>query len=255
MKLYDNPLSPYAFKVRAALYEKGLEVEHHEIVRESQRDELLAVSPRGEVPALVDGDAVVWDSTIICEYLEQRHPTPPLMPADAAGRARVRALERWADMQLDGCVIVFAIAELFRPDVGQAHPDALRRAGEALDQLYGSLDARLTEGDWLLGEFTRADVAVAPHVTAATFMGHGVPGKYARLTKWAERLSARPSIARASQEALAAFQASQSEPEPFFRMTRLHWRDARIEWALRCGLGSWLLDELAADRAFFSPVA
>jgi glutathione S-transferase len=63
---------------------------------------LLAVSPRGEVPALVDGDAVVYDSTLICEYLEERHPTPALLPSDAAGRVRVRALERWADMQLDG---------------------------------------------------------------------------------------------------------------------------------------------------------
>jgi glutathione S-transferase len=102
MKLYDNPTSPYAFKVRAVLYEKGIDVEHHEILRESQRGELLAVSPRGEVPALVDGDAIVYDSTLICEYLEERHPSPPLLPADSAGRARVRALERWADMQLDG---------------------------------------------------------------------------------------------------------------------------------------------------------
>jgi len=255
MKLYDNPTSPYAFKVRAVLYEKGLEVEHHEIRRESQRDELLAVSPRGEVPALVDGDTVVYDSTLICEYLEQRHPSPPLLPADAAGRARARALERWADMQLDGPVIVFAVAELFRPEVGKQHPDALRRAGEALDTLYGSLDARLGSGDWLLGDFTRADVAVAPHLAAAAFMGHGVPAKYARLTKWAERLNARSSIARSTQEALGAFQAAQGESEPFFSSKRMHWRDARVEWAVRCGLGPWLLEELAADRAFFSPVA
>jgi glutathione S-transferase len=255
MKLYDNPTSPYAFKVRAVLYEKGIDVEHHEILRESQRDELLAVSPRGEVPALADGDAVVYDSTLICEYLEQQHPSPALLPADAAGRARVRALERWADMQLDGCVIIFAIAELFRPEVGQQHPEALRRAGEALDTLYGSLDARLGTNDWLLGDFTRADIAVAPHLAVATFIGHGVPAKYARLTKWAERLTARPSIVRCTQEALATFRASQHEPEPFFSGRRLHWRDARIEWAVRCGLGPWLLEELAADRAYFSPVA
>jgi glutathione S-transferase/RNA polymerase-associated protein len=255
MKLYDNPTSPYAFKVRAVLYEKGIDVEHHEILRESQRGELLAVSPRGEVPALVDGDAIVYDSTLICEYLEERHPSPPLLPADSAGRARVRALERWADMQLDGCVIVFAIAELFRPEVGKQHPDALRLASEALDTLYGSLDARLSAGDWLLGDFTRADLAVAPHVAVAAFMGHGIPARYARLTKWAERLNARPSIARATQEALGAFEASQSESEPFFSGKRLHWRDARIEWAVRCGLGAWLLEELAADRAYFSPVA
>jgi glutathione S-transferase len=207
------------------------------------------------VPALADGDTVVYDSTLICEYLEQQHPSPALLPADAAGRARVRALARWADKQLDGGVIVVANAELFQPEVGKRHPEALRRAAEALDTLYGSLDARLGTHDWLLGEFTRADVAVAPHVAVATFMGHGVPAKYARLAQWAERLAARPSIARCTQEALATFQASQHEPAPFFSGQRLHWRDARIEWAVRCGLGPWLLEELAADRAYFSPVA
>ncbi len=61
MELYDNPLSPYAQKVRLSLYEKGLEFEKHEIYREGDGQALLAVSPRGEVPALRDGDTVVYD--------------------------------------------------------------------------------------------------------------------------------------------------------------------------------------------------
>ena len=67
MMLFDNPLSPYSFKVRACLYEKGLEFEKREISTHSQRDELLALNPRGEVPALRDGDTVVVDSRVICE--------------------------------------------------------------------------------------------------------------------------------------------------------------------------------------------
>ena len=46
----------------------------------------------------------------------------------------------------------------------------------------------------------------------------------------------------------------QSDPNPLFTSSRIHWRSDRIEWAVRVGLGPWLLDEISADRAFFSPV-
>jgi glutathione S-transferase len=255
MKLYDNAGSPYAFKVRGVLYEKGLAVEHHEIRSEHQRDELLAVSPRGEVPALVDGDTVVYDSTIICEYLEERHPAPPTLPADPAGRARARAVERISDTQLDPIVIVIAVLKIFRPEVGRDHPQALAAALDALGRQWTALDARLGGGDWFAGSFSRADIAVAAHVVAATFMGHGPAAATPRLAAWAKRASARPSIARATQDALDAYQESQQNPQPFFDNKRLHWRDARVEWLVRCDLGPWLLAELAGGKAFFSPVS
>jgi len=254
MRLYDNAGSPYAFKVRGVLYEKGLTVEHHEIRSERQRAELLRVSPRGEVPALVDGDTVVYDSTIICEYLEERHPKAPAMPADAAGRARARAFERIADTQLDPVVIVIVVLKLFRPEVGDDHPHALAAAAHALGTHWTNLDAQLGEREWLAGSFSRADIAVAAHVAAATFMGYGPSAATPRLADWAKRAAVRPSIKRATNDALAAYQESQQNPEAFFNSKRLHWRDARVEWLIRCDLGPWLLAELAGGKAFFSPV-
>jgi glutathione S-transferase len=254
MKLYDNAGSPYAFKVRGVLYEKGLAVEHHEIRSEAQREELLLVSPRGEVPALVDGDTVVYDSTIICEYLEERHPAPPTLPADPAARARARAIERVADTQLDPPVIVVAVLKLFRPEVGEQHPEALAAAAQVLAAHWANLDAQLGSGDWLAGPFSRADIAVAAHVAAATFMGHGPTQATPRFAAWATRAAERPSIKRAIDDALAAYRESLENPEPFFNSKRLHWRDARIEWLVRTGLGPWLLAELAGGKAFFSPV-
>ncbi len=64
--LYDNAFSPYAFKVRATLYEKGIDHEKHEIRHASDREKLLAVNPRGEVPAITHGTALVYDSAVIC---------------------------------------------------------------------------------------------------------------------------------------------------------------------------------------------
>jgi glutathione S-transferase/RNA polymerase-associated protein len=253
MKLYDNAGSPYAFKVRGVLYEKGLAVEHHEIRSEGQRDELLRVSPRGEVPALVDGDTTVYDSTIICEYLEERHPTPPTLPADSAGRARARAIERLSDTQLDAAMIVVAVLRVFRPEVAAEHPGALDRAVETLGRHWAAFDTLLGDREWLAGPFTRADIAVAAHVAPAAFLGYGPTAATPRFAAWFERAAKRPAIARATEDAFAAYQESNENPEPFFNSKRLHWRDCRIEALIRTGLGPWLLADLAGGRAFFSP--
>src|SRR5678815_3624988 len=71
MRLYDNAFSPYAFKVRACLYEKGIAFEHHDLRASADHADLRRVNPRGEVPALEDGATVLYDSKVICEYLEE----------------------------------------------------------------------------------------------------------------------------------------------------------------------------------------
>ncbi len=95
MKLYGAALSSAAFRVRIALNLKGLAHEHAfvDLRRDQQATaEYLAVNPQGLVPALVDGEVVLTQSMAILEYLEERWPQPPLLPATPAERARVRAL-------------------------------------------------------------------------------------------------------------------------------------------------------------------
>ncbi len=100
--LYEHPLSPYAQKVKIALAEKGVAFECRLPDFMSGRDDAFAAAnPRLEVPALVDGDTRVFDSTIILEYIEDRWPTPPLLPAAPAERARVRMLEELCDTYVE----------------------------------------------------------------------------------------------------------------------------------------------------------
>jgi glutathione S-transferase len=254
MKLWDNASSPYAFKVRATLYEKGIEFDRAELRYHSQRAELLRFNPRGEVPALVDGSTVVYDSRVICDYLEETHPAPALLPPDAAARARCRAIEAVSDTQLDACLFVLGLMKLFRPELAEKYPQALAKVATALEKHWANLDRELDGKEWFVGPFTRADIAVAPHLAAAAFIGYPVPERWACLHHWVSRVSARASIQRATEEAMIAYQQSQSDPNPLFTPSRIHWRSDRIEWAVRVGLGAWLLDEIAADRAFFSPV-
>jgi glutathione S-transferase len=100
MLLYEHPLSSYAQKVKIALREKGLDftVETPQALGSGKADgKFAAASPRNEVPALVDGDVRIFDSTIILEYLEDKFPSPPLLPRDPAARANARMIEELCD--------------------------------------------------------------------------------------------------------------------------------------------------------------
>jgi glutathione S-transferase len=252
IELYDNPLSPYALKIRVMLYEKGLDFEKHEIHTEEQREELLRVNPRAEVPALVDGDAVLYDSKVIAEYLEEKYPASPLLPRDPAARARCRALELIADTQIDAAVLCVTLFKIFRPDLTASFPEAAAASEDVLRRCWAALDREIA-GDFLIGPFSRADTTLIPFVGTAAFAGVGPDERTPRLAAWLARMNERPSVKRALQEALDAYTRSQSLSNPIFSSERLHWRSDRIEQLLRIGLGRWLQDELDADRAFLPP--
>jgi glutathione S-transferase len=100
MRLYEHPLSSYAQKVKIALREKGLAFDRETptgLGAGTAGGPFATASPRNEVPALIDGTARIFDSTIILEYLEDKYPTPPLLPRDAAARAEARMIEDVCD--------------------------------------------------------------------------------------------------------------------------------------------------------------
>jgi len=95
MKLYSFWRSSAAYRARIALALKGLPYETvaRQLLRQEQRSaEYLAINPQGLVPALADGTTLIGQSLAIIEYLDETYPQPPLLPADAAGRAQVRSM-------------------------------------------------------------------------------------------------------------------------------------------------------------------
>lgn len=248
MKLYDHPLSPYAMKIRIILYEKGVAFEKEEIQSEKQRATLLRLNPRAEVPALVDGDVAVYDSKVMAEYLEEVHPTPPLLPASPAGRARCRALELIADTQVDAAVIGYSLFRFFRPALAAEQPAALALAEASVRAIFADLERRLGGQEYFLGAFSRADVALIPHLGACAFLGLAPGADTPHLAAWLARMNERASVARTMGEAVASLE--QKTDDPFFDASRLHWRSDRLEHIVRIGLGGWLLDELAGERGF-----
>jgi RNA polymerase-associated protein len=104
MLLYEHPRSSYAQKVKIALREKNVafNVELPSDFGTGRTDgPFVAANPRAEVPALVDGDISIFESTIIMEYIEERWPEPALLPRDPAARARARMIEEVCDTQYE----------------------------------------------------------------------------------------------------------------------------------------------------------
>lgn len=252
LRLYANSLSPFVRKVRVVLYEKGAAFDTVEIERGAQREELLRVNPRGEVPALVDGETVVNGSAAICDYLEDVLPEPPLLPAAPAARARCRALEHLADTQTDALQFLSFLFAVRRPELRDEEPGAAASLSAAVQRHFAALDRELDGREWLAGEFSRADVAHLPHLTSLVYLGERISSGCGRLRAWVDRMRRRPSVERDAAQAMVAWEGARGSDDPFFRADRIHWRGERVEWAVRLGLAAWLAREVEASRAYFS---
>ena len=200
MKLWSGTLSPFSAKVRIALAEKGLSVDITEIPWSRARlwgpkpEAFLAVSPKGEVPVLEDGDLAVVDSTVINEYLEERYPDVPLMPSAPDARAVCRMWEDMADHFLSVHVTVL-IREVFMK-AGAAHTDtdAVAASLAALSGYASALERRLADRDHLCGTFTLADVATWICLTFGQTLGVDL-SPHPAVGAWYASVSERPVVA------------------------------------------------------------
>jgi glutathione S-transferase len=202
MKLWSGKLSPFSAKVRIALAEKRLDCELLDIPWSRKTlwgpkpEAFLAASPHGKVPVLVDGNVVVYDSTVICEYLEDKSPKPRLFPQGAAGRARCRQLEDEADTAMTQDVTAL-VQELFtKTDDATRDVARVATAMTNLQRRWDALDRELAGRDYLCDEFSVADIAMFMVVGFATTLGAAPDERHGNLRAWADRVRARPAVGR-----------------------------------------------------------
>jgi glutathione S-transferase len=173
IRIVGSPLSPYVRKVLVFLELKGLEFELDPIVPFFGGDRFGALSPLRRIPVLIDGALVLSDSSVICQYLEDRHPQPALFPADLADRARARWLEEYADTRM-GDVFIWrlfnqvAIAPAVWGEQGDAELVA-RTLATDVPQVLDYLEAQVPAEGWLFGELSIADVSLATFFRNAGF--------------------------------------------------------------------------------------
>jgi glutathione S-transferase len=201
IKLYTFPPSTNSRKVRIALIEKGLEFERINIdltKREQKNPEYLKLHPFGQIPALDDEGFVVYDSTIINEYLEDEYPYPPLMPSDSEGRARARMMEDFRDSHFNP-YFVHIIQESRKPE-GERDNQRIDNAKSEITKAFDRVEAELKGKDYLAGAFSLADVAFMANIELLDRFAIPVdPVRYKNTVAWIARLKARPSFAASAQ--------------------------------------------------------
>lgn len=197
LQLYSHPFSSYCQKVKTALYEKGIPFEEKIIDgSEPVAAEFAALTPVRRFPILVDSGRTVFEATGIIEYLDARFPdTPRLIPADPLAAAEARMWDRLFDNYVG-----YPQQRLVYAAIGREHDDGGARWREQLDTAYAWLDERMTGRTWAAGDFSIADCAAAPHLLYADW-SHEIPEKFGALKAYRARLLARPSYARALDDA------------------------------------------------------
>jgi len=202
MKLYNENLSNYAAKCRIAIYEKGCPVEIVPIPGgDLKSPEYLKIYPMGKTPALEVDGMIIGESEVILEYLEEKFPSPPLLPKSPEARARVRSFGRFHDLYLEPPVR--ALFSQLDPKTRDAKlvADKLAEINTRLDQL----DKMISDGAFAAGpDFTLADCSIAPTMFFTSLLpmlgSKPVAEGRPKLARWWNGVQTRPSVKKALDE-------------------------------------------------------
>ncbi len=195
MTLYDHPDCPFGMKVRIVLAEKDWDYDLVTVdmgANQHRQPEFLKLNPFGQVPVLVDDDTVVYDSTVINEYLEDEYPEPSLRPDDSDLLARVRLLEDYADTSFT--LPAMAIEREMKKGVLDRDDVLVKRANAVLGKGLAMLNGQLVGKEFLVGELSLADISFAPALMSLDRLGVSVDASLGNVRAWISRLAGRPSI-------------------------------------------------------------
>ena len=190
--LVSHVLCPYVQRAAIVLAEKGVTFERRDVDLANKPAWFLRLSPLGKTPVLLVGAEAVFESAVICEYLDETHGTP-MLPAAPLARARHRGWVEFASQVLNGIAAFY----------GAADETALQQRSDELRARFERLEQALGDGPWFAGErFGLVDAAVGPVFRYFdVFDTLGDFGWWTGLPKvqaWRRALSARPSVRAAA---------------------------------------------------------
>ena len=201
MILYGSTMSPFVRKVAAYAAEKGIEIDLQPTGFPNPTPEFRAASPFGKMPALVDGDYRLADSSAIIHYLEAKFPEPELIPAEPEARGRVIWFDEFADTILFACGAKIFFNKIVAPRfLGREGDLSVAETAERdeLPPLLDYLESAIPDSGYLVGDrLTLADISVAGPFANFGHCNIAIDsGKYPRVTAYTSRILSRPSFAK-----------------------------------------------------------
>ena len=199
-RLFHVPLSPFCRKVRLSLAEKKVEVELVEERYWEQSPEFMRRNPAGKVPVLKTEGKTLTESAAICEYLEEVHPNPPLMPSDRDGRYEVRRLVTWFDDKFHHEVTSKLLYERVNKKItGAGYPDSknVKAGAKAIKYHLDYMGWLLDQRRWLAGDvMTLADFAAAAHLSSLDYISDVDWNRNSVVKDWYAKIKSRPAFRR-----------------------------------------------------------
>ena len=201
VRIVGSYLSPYVRKVLVCLGLKGVAFEIDPIVPFFGDERFSKASPLRRVPVFIDDRVTLADSSVICQYLEDRHPEPALYPRDVAERARARWLEEFADTRMGDVFIWRLFNELaIRPRVwGEKTDEALvaKTLAEGVPQVLDYLESELPAEGYACGALSIADVSLACFFRNAAFVRFRVDaGRWPKTAAFVDRVLGNAAFQR-----------------------------------------------------------
>lgn len=195
IKLYDSKVSPYARKVRLVAAELDIPIEKISLdfqKGEPRRPEYLALNPNGKVPTIDDDGFVLWESIAILKYLAGKKQK--LLPLDARGSAQADQWMYWWANHAEPAIELLLYELVLKPFFGKPGNDAsiMREARDILDRYLPVLDRQLAGKEYVLGDLSIVDFAIAPPLELSQRRLQVDLDKYPAITAWLARLQAKP---------------------------------------------------------------
>ncbi|GLQ47430.1 glutathione S-transferase [Dyella lipolytica] len=199
LTIIGNYVSPYVRKVLVCLDLKGIDYVIDPIAPFIGNDDFTRLSPLRRVPVLIDGALVLNDSSVICQYLEDKHPTPSLYPADIGDRAKARWLEEYADTHLADVLVwrLFYQLAIRRHVFGETTDErVVQRAREVeIPAALDYLETQLPADGFIFGDLSIADISIACYFRTASFVRYAVDAeRWPRVAALVQRVQGLPSF-------------------------------------------------------------
>lgn len=196
--LHGASASPFVRKVLVALKVKNLPYEQIQQMPFTRDEAYLKINPLGKIPTLQEGDLTICDSTVICEYLEETCPEPPLYPADPADRARARWYEELGGTRVAELAAGIFFQRFMRPMVLKQETDEAlveKIINKQLPPMLDYMEAQVPDEGFIFGDFMMADLALMSPFVNAGYAGYEPdPERWPRFSGFIARVKALPVV-------------------------------------------------------------